>query len=136
MQQENRYQDGYNINNVDSRPYNNEYARYNNRYDWDRRSDSRPGYPYQQPQQWAPQPTPTSFRGPSGRPDYTQYAEPQQREREQPTVPTPENSYPNYAVYDPVTKQRTTLSSNCTSRSSCVPKCLAERGPRVCYYTY
>lgn len=38
----------------------------------------------------------------------------------------------NFAVYDPVTKQRTTnIDRNCTATGCCVPKCFAEKGNRV-----
>lgn len=40
----------------------------------------------------------------------------------------------NFAVYDPVSRQRVpNVDRNCTAQGCCVPKCFAEKGNRVSY---
>lgn len=47
----------------------------------------------------------------------------------------PPSSGLNFAVYDPVTRQRTAaVDRNCTATGCCVPKCFAEKGNRVRIY--
>lgn len=49
-----------------------------------------------------------------------------------PPSPPPNTRGLNFAVYDPVTRQRTTpIDRNCTAPGCCVPKCFAEKGNRV-----
>lgn len=62
---------------------------------------------------------PTRYYGLSGRPDV-------------PAPRPPPSPGLNFAVYDPVTRQRTTaVDRNCTAPGCCVPKCFAEKGSRV-----
>lgn len=77
-----------------------------------------------------PQPTINSYYGLSRRQDLPTPSAP--------PSPPPERVQPsrsfgqNFAVYDPVTRQRTNaFDRNCTAPGCCVPKCFAEKGSRV-----
>lgn len=88
------------------------------------------------PTNWGPQreyqppPPPPVYNvntyGLSRRPDLTTGPSPSPPQRQA------QNYGQNFAIYDPVTRQRTTaFDRNCTAPGCCVPKCFAQKGSRV-----
>lgn len=111
--------------------------------------DSRPSYETSRPSYEESRPSYDTYEATrdESRPSYESY---DAREASRPSYETyglsarpdvpaprpPPSPGLNFAVYDPVTRQRTTaFDRNCTAPGCCVPKCLAEKGNRVSYTT-